>query len=203
MPRRAYDSAVRWATGAWLLVMFERDTRVEVASIRIPDEDAGRIAECKWTPTWTPKGFVYARTCSTGGRVSLHRFIMDAPDGVEVDHIDGDTTNCLRSNLRLVDDGKNAQNCVKPSALGRRNVYFTSSMRKKPYRVIVESKSGGHEHGGYFATIEEAEARARELRAKHFECANEERHTAPTALRRRRRAKKSTSRSPVTPSPAQ
>lgn len=169
MPRRAYNSAVRWRGGVWLLVMFERGADVEVARLCIPDEDAARIAELKWTPTWTPTGHVYARTCLEGGRVSLHRFIMDAPNEVEVDHIDGDTANCLRSNLRLVEGGKND---------------FIKGARKKPYRVIVESKSGGHEHGGYFATLEEAETRAQELRAKHFEYANEERHAAPTVLRR-------------------
>lgn len=35
-------------------------------------------------------------------RVMMHRVIMDAPAGMEVDHLDGDKLNNQRSNLRIV-----------------------------------------------------------------------------------------------------
>ena len=37
----------------------------------------------------------------TGRQIRLHREIMQAPDGVQVDHRDGDGLNNLRNNLRL------------------------------------------------------------------------------------------------------
>lgn len=47
-----------------------------------------------------------------GGRefVKLHRFLTDAPLGKVVDHIDGDTLNNRRSNLRITDHFGNMQN---------------------------------------------------------------------------------------------
>lgn len=40
----------------------------------------------------------------------LHRLITGCPEGLEVDHIDGDKTNCQRYNLRTATQGQNATN---------------------------------------------------------------------------------------------
>ncbi|WP_339306847.1 hypothetical protein [Paenibacillus sp. FSL R5-0519] len=52
-----------------------------------------------------------------GGRefVKLHRVLMDAPLGKVVDHIDGDTLNNCKSNLRVTDLFGNAQNIQEAS----------------------------------------------------------------------------------------
>jgi len=42
--------------------------------------------------------------------LGMHRLIMDPPDGMEVDHIDGDGLNNLRSNLRVVTHAQNMYN---------------------------------------------------------------------------------------------
>jgi hypothetical protein len=42
--------------------------------------------------------------------ISMHRVIMDAPKGVEVDHFDGDGLNNQNENLRLVTHRQNIQN---------------------------------------------------------------------------------------------
>lgn len=44
----------------------------------------------------------YARATIGGWKVYLHRFIMNCPNGMEVDHLDGDGLNCRRSNLEIV-----------------------------------------------------------------------------------------------------
>ena len=41
---------------------------------------------------------------------ALHRVIINAPPGIQVDHIDGNTLNNLRSNLRLCDSTGNNRN---------------------------------------------------------------------------------------------
>lgn len=42
--------------------------------------------------------------------IYLHRFIVDAPKGKEVDHWDGNGLNCRRDNLRVTDRQGNALN---------------------------------------------------------------------------------------------
>ena len=43
-------------------------------------------------------------------RVQLHRLILDAPNDLMVDHINHNTLDNRRSNLRLVNNGQNMQN---------------------------------------------------------------------------------------------
>ncbi len=48
-----------------------------------------------------------------GRRVYLHRFLTDAPEGFAVDHIDGDSLNNCRANLRVVTQTENVRFGVK------------------------------------------------------------------------------------------
>lgn len=50
-----------------------------------------------------------------GGNIYLHRDVMRPPRGVEVDHINGDTLDCRRPNLRLVTHQQNMLNKRKRS----------------------------------------------------------------------------------------
>ena len=51
---------------------------------------------------------VYAVT--RGSKLRLHRLIMNASKGFEVDHIDGDGLNCSKSNMRLATTSENQRN---------------------------------------------------------------------------------------------
>lgn len=63
----------------------------------------------------------YAGTDQQGRRVLMHRLILDAPEGMEVDHINRDGLDNRRSNLRLVTTLQNAQN--RPSQLNGNSRY--------------------------------------------------------------------------------
>lgn len=93
----------------------------------VDDEDYARLSGMKWH-AWVKTRSdgtraIYAQ-CNAG---KMHRIIMNAPRGVLVDHIDGDSLNNTRANLRLVTVGENNMN--------RRGVFmrsgcFTSSRFK-------------------------------------------------------------------------
>lgn len=78
----------------------------------VSPEDFERVSAYKWhvsnhaTPRKTPK--LYARTSCGGKKRFMHRFIMNPPDGMVVDHIDGDGLNNTRENLRITTVEDNA-----------------------------------------------------------------------------------------------
>lgn len=55
----------------------------------------------------------YPTTSLKGGNVYLHRFIMNPPDGMSVDHIDGNPLNACRDNLRVCSQAENCRNSIK------------------------------------------------------------------------------------------
>ncbi len=66
----------------------------------VSDEDFDRVKAIRWHAFKRRKVF-YLRGVVDGKSVLLHRFILDCPDGMTVDHIDGDPTNNRRENLRI------------------------------------------------------------------------------------------------------
>jgi hypothetical protein len=56
------------------------------------------------------RGKVYARYDKNGECFYLHRIIMGSPVGLEVDHVNGNTFNCTRKNLRKATHSENLMN---------------------------------------------------------------------------------------------
>ncbi|MEW6047109.1 MAG: HNH endonuclease [Bacillota bacterium] len=67
----------------------------------VDDEDYDRVARYRWYKTSRASGALYAQTRINGRSVAMHRFILNPPDGVEVDHRDGSGLNNQKTNLRL------------------------------------------------------------------------------------------------------
>jgi hypothetical protein len=61
-------------------------------------------------------------------RITLSRLILNAPKDMEVDHINGDSINNTKANLRLVTDGQNARN--KRKVKNKSSVYKGVSLHK-------------------------------------------------------------------------
>lgn len=87
--------------------------------VSVDDEDFERVSSVTWA--LTPQG--YARRNVYLGRVNgkpkhqklyLHRFLMDTPKGLRVDHINHDKLNCTRANLRNVPCALNNLNRTVP-----------------------------------------------------------------------------------------
>ena len=62
--------------------------------------------------TWhlSDTGYVVRRNKSEGGTVRLHRLVADAPEGMVVDHLNGDKLDNRASNLRVCTQKENSQN---------------------------------------------------------------------------------------------
>lgn len=86
---------------------------------KISPEDAGKALKYKWS--WTRgkdrNGPLYARAVDTAAKpprqIKLHRLVLDAPAGVDIDHINGDTLDNRRENLRFVTAQQNLANSRK------------------------------------------------------------------------------------------
>lgn len=79
----------------------------------------------------------------------LHRVITDCPEGMQVDHINGDGLDNRRSNLRIVTKGQNQMNARK--RLGCLSPYKGVTRNKKRW-----SASCNRVHIGTYDTQEEA-----------------------------------------------
>lgn len=123
----------------------------------VSDHRYEELIRYNWTPQRNEK-HVYAKAKIAGQTVYLHRFIMNQPDELMVDHIDGDTLNCTDENMRWATRSQNQSNRGPRSNTksGYKGVMVVTNryLRKKFLAVI---KNGDrNEHLGYFETAEEA-----------------------------------------------
>lgn len=87
----------------------------------ISDEDFNKVNKWKWFFPQTiskdkyVKGHIYYKNGKKKS-VRLHRWILDAPNNMVVDHIDGNVLNNQRNNLRICTRGQNALNKHKTTS---------------------------------------------------------------------------------------
>lgn len=156
-----------------------------VAFTVLDDADAETFGE--WT--WKLKDGRYAVRYSGKGGTStfrthrLHREILGLPpkrtsaDGREGDHVDGDTLNNRRSNLRVVTHQENMEN-QRPNrgtSSRYRGVHWNKERRK--WHVQVEA-AGERHYLGLFDTEQEAADAASDFRLQHMPFTNEDRRIA-------------------------
>lgn len=75
----------------------------------IDDEDADKVSGFRWYLLRTHRS-LYASAKRNGRTIYMHRLILDAPAGSQVDHKDGHGLNNQRHNLRLASGQQQRQN---------------------------------------------------------------------------------------------
>jgi hypothetical protein len=82
-------------------------------------------------------------------RIAMHRVIMDASPGIEVDHVNGDGFDNRRVNLRLATHQENSRNRHKTKGCRSqyKGVRWANSENK--WRAIIKI-DGHYKHLGYF-----------------------------------------------------
>jgi hypothetical protein len=133
----------------------------------VDDEDYERIAVYKWSAHWLPtaRTFVAQRHESGSSRVPMmHREILNAPPGIDVDHKDHNGLNNQRSNIRLCSNTQNQAN--KRKSLGKSSRFKGVSWNNKHRQWYAYIKDGDRlMHLGHFideieaATVYDAKAR--------------------------------------------
>ena len=117
----------------------------------IIDKDNLQIAQSlrgRWYAQWSDKTksfYAVSRSPSnkTNTHSRLHRLITDAPEWLEVDHINHDTLDNTSENLRNVTRSENAQNKRDISSRnksGFRGVYWHEGNKRWRARVTVNKK---------------------------------------------------------------
>lgn len=116
------------------------------------------LAKFKWTAQEKPCNSqrhggvwrVYAYRMVGRKHLSLHREILLPSDGLDIDHIDGDSLNNRRSNLRVCTRQQNMMN--RPPVSGYKGVrQHPARQRRKRFQARLCHKSLG-----YYLTAEEA-----------------------------------------------
>jgi hypothetical protein len=116
--------------------------------------DYVRVAARRWHAK-VRKGVVYAATYVQRKAVYMHRFILDAPHGVQVDHIDHNGLNNARDNIRLATSQQNMRNrrTGSTNTSGVKGVWWCRNAQK--WRAALKIR-GKPIQVGYFSTKEEA-----------------------------------------------
>ena len=120
-----------------------------------------------WFSHWNDGGrtyYVYGNIPGTKKKIRMHRYLLDAPDNMVVDHINHDTLDNARENLRIVTSLVNSQNkkgANKNSKSGIRGVHWDK--QRKLWRAVLRV-NGKQIQLGRFATKEEADKMVSEAR---------------------------------------
>lgn len=135
----------------------------------VDDEDYALLAKHKWC--MHSQG--YARRqgpVDEFGRQSIllmHRVILAAPRGTQVDHINGNRLDNRKDNLRLATNAQNGANQKRSSRnkTGAKGVYFHKQRGK--YCAMI-GHNGKHRHLGLFPDIAAASAAYDEAARRAF-----------------------------------
>lgn len=147
-------------------------------------DDFEKVRDFKWRTQRSGNGEVYAgrtqyrpekhipgKQGDGGVTVLLHSFLLGPKLGLEIDHINGDTLDNRRSNLRFVTRSQNCANqkIRSTNKSGFKGVNWKKPGKRQPTGRWVSRISVGMKRIqlGYFSTAEEA-ARAYDAAAQHY-----------------------------------
>lgn len=147
----------------------------------VDDEDFEYLNKWKW---YYKKGYATRSGLTQNGKqtkLSMHRVLMNTPVGMHTDHIDGDTLNNQKYNLRICTPGQNQMNKKKMSN-GKASKFKGVGIRKIKKNLYYRTQilAEGKYISKYFPFTPDGEILAakayNELATKHFgefACLNE------------------------------
>jgi hypothetical protein len=153
-----------------ITAIFLKRRNKEVVETLISTSDLPKVMEYPNTWCFNYRGYVTGtRTVNKIKKHAvLHRWIFDDPKGMVIDHINHDTLNNTRENLRVVTQSENLQNrkgAMKNSKSGIRGVCWNKIRKKWQVQITTNKKLI---HVGYFEDIKLAENAVVDARKKYM-----------------------------------
>lgn len=143
----------------------------------VDDIDADLVRNSKWRLSGS-RGKSVTRAVRRNGKSLteyLHRIIMQAPDGLEVDHINGDRFDNRRSNLRLATRSQNEQNRRKAQSSSKTGMRGVEEIKPGHFSAYIYLHGKHIRARGHHKTIKAAAVAAADLRRRFMthapECA--------------------------------
>lgn len=129
----------------------------------IDRRDKIKFSNVKWTASWSGTKW-YVKS----DRKYLHRLIVDAPAGLEVDHINGNSLDNRSENLRICTHQQNTFNSYSKKK-GRK--YKGIFKKRKKWTAQVRISGVKHSVGSFSTRLEAAKAYDRVARKYYGEFA--------------------------------
>lgn len=111
----------------------------------IDDDDYEKVSKYEWKKYPSSR---YVQATISGETTAISRFVMDAPKGTTVDHINGDRLDNKKSNLRLCNQAQNMKN-RKPNKSGMSAYKGVILLPNGRYRAKINSDGKRYELGVY------------------------------------------------------
>ena len=124
--------------------------------ILVDDEDYNWLNKHKWYNNGVGYMSTYIKINNQRKRKYIHRLIMNEPDNMNIDHIDGNGLNNQKSNLRIVTVSQNQMNRrkgKKSSSSKFKGVYFHKGDKQWISRIHINGKT---KYLGHFKIEKEA-----------------------------------------------
>lgn len=128
----------------------------------IDDEDFVIISKLKLYANFHPIRQVFNASTSLKTKtgkwktVYIHRYLLNAPNNKQVDHINGNTLDNRRKNLRLATASQNQANKMCYNKYGFKGVKFSDKSRSgRKFRAIIRP-NGKYISIGYFSSAKKA-----------------------------------------------
>ena len=136
-----------------------------IKSVKIDLEDVEKCKKYTWSLVYAKDRF-YISNGSKKQKIYLHRYIMDCPSNMFVDHKNNDGLDNRKVNMQIVTRKENNENrkLAKNNKTGITGVHWNERMKRYVVRVHIDKKA----KDWYCKTLIEAEQLVKELRNKYY-----------------------------------